>query len=516
MKRIRIVFCILAVITGILWWGIFNYHSRRKAVILNSWNNLQLQVVQAAARSAEAWLQVRVREQGLDKDSTEQEIFHKFIEPILLLKSGAAWIYNKKYVIYDKNSTLPDIYKQKSMRQIFDLQKKKGAYHYEELCSGVMSGSEGTGWYVWLPEKGREYVAWTPVNMSYDTWTVGLSTPEAEIYDHYGIHVYLRRELTAGIIISILLCAVFILVYQQQKRNQSVMALMKLKSDELANTNKELLYQLGERKRAEKEREHLLVELEKKYKGERDAWKEVSFRAAHKVGNAIFGLRGEVDWLQVIFDKKPMNEKEMGTAIRGTKEALKEANSIVREFKKYYRPEALRFKPVQINDILENAVAQLEKAVGKDVSFIKKLEDSLPEIEMDKTKFKQCITELIENACHFISYDGRITIISTLSSDKEKKIAGIKEDAVSVIVKDNGSGVPKYNKRLLFNPFFGTNAKGSGMGLAIVQQYVELHGGRICEMGKYGDGAEFLIVLPIYNEDAEEQTDQSTENGHEK
>lgn len=516
MKRIRIVFCILAIITGILWWGIFNYHSRRKNVILNSWNNLQLQVVQAAARSAEAWLRVRVGEQGSDKEKTEQEIFYKFIEPILLLKSGAAWIYNREYVIYDKNSAFPDIYKHKSMLQIFDLQKKKGAYHYKDLCDGVMKGTEGTGWYVWLPDKGREFVAWTPVNLGYDSWTVGLSTPEAEIYEHFGVYLYFRRELTAGIIISILICAVFFLVYQQQKRNQSVMAMMRQKSVELANTNKELVYQLGERERAEKEREQLLLKLEKKYKEERDAWKEVSFRAAHKVGNAIFGLRGEVDWLQVVFDKRPLDEKEMESAIRGTKEGLKEANSIVREFKKYYRPDDLRLERTQVNLILEKAVAHMEKAAGKDVFFVKYLADNLPEIEMDKIKFKQCITELIENACHFINYEGEITICSSLSSDEDKQRMGIKQDAVSVIIRDNGTGVPKYNKTLLFHPFFGTNAKGSGMGLAIVQQYVELHSGKISEIGEYGKGAEFLIVLPIQpGKDAKKQRRKDAEVNNE-
>ena len=104
MARIRIVFCILAVITCMVWLGVYAYHSRRNAVILKSWNNLQLQVIKAAARSAEEWFRIRIYEQGFDKDEAEQEVFKKYIEPLQLLKNGAAWIYNREYVIYDKKN----------------------------------------------------------------------------------------------------------------------------------------------------------------------------------------------------------------------------------------------------------------------------------------------------------------------------------------------------------------------------------------------------------------------------
>lgn len=496
MKRLGIVFGILAAITGILWYGIFDYHGRRQDVILYSWNNLQLQIAKSAARSAEAWLQVRIREQGLDRAKTEQEIFQRFIKPILLLDSGAAWIYNRNYVIYDENSNFPEIYKGKNMREIFDLQKENGAYHYEELCQGVLAGRQGMGWYVWRPDKGREFVAWAPVRLGNEVWTVGLSTPEAEIYDHFGIPVQFRREITAGILVTALICGVFFLVWQQQRRDHEIMRLMEQKSLELEKANEELTYQLGERERAEKERERLMGELEAKYKEERDAWKEISFRAAHKVGNAIFGLRGEIDWLQTVFNKKPLNEDELESAIREAKAGLREANSIVREFKKYYRPDQLRLETGHINRVVEHAIAQVGKAVGEKVSLIADLSEHLNPIEMDRTKLRQCITELVENACHFMYYKGRITIRTAVASEVEKRLMGMRGDALALSVRDSGIGVPKDNKTLLFHPFFSTSAKGSGMGLAIVQQYVELHGGKISEIGVYGGGAEFLILLP--------------------
>ncbi|MDM8553949.1 ATP-binding protein [Desulfococcaceae bacterium HSG7] len=55
----------------------------------------------------------------------------------------------------------------------------------------------------------------------------------------------------------------------------------------------------------------------------------------------------------------------------------------------------------------------------------------------------------------------------------------------------------KENKEKIFMPAFSTRGEGTGMDLAIVRQNVELHGGRIIEIGEPQKGAEFLIILPI-------------------
>jgi PAS domain S-box-containing protein len=111
----------------------------------------------------------------------EQEVLKRFVEPILILDNGDAWIYAPDHVVFDLSSDFPDIYRGKSMAEIFAIQAEKGASHYEEMTEAVMAAREGVGWYIWLPEKGKEIAAWTPVRVAGRTWTIGLSTPLPEI-----------------------------------------------------------------------------------------------------------------------------------------------------------------------------------------------------------------------------------------------------------------------------------------------------------------------------------------------
>ncbi len=236
---------------------------------------------------------------------------------------------------------------------------------------------------------------------------------------------------------------------------------------------------------------------------ERDAWKEISFRAAHKMGNALFGLRGDVNWIQIVSNEKPLDENKIKSAILETTESLNAANTIIREFKGFILPDKLDLKFSDVNQILELTLSESEKSVdNKEVQFIREFSESIPMVKLDAAKIKLCIRELIENACYFLkNKKGQITIYSRISSLEDHQKMGIvpEEEWISIVVKDNGQGVLKDNKTKIFMPFFSTNAQGSGLGLAILQQYIEQHGGKIVEMGEYGQGAEFLIMLPVHS-----------------
>ena len=199
---------------------IYHYQTRRQEA-LDTCLNLEMQIVREAARSTQSWLKYRVMEQGIPMEQAEQEILLKFIAPIHLLESGDAWIYHPDYVIGDQSVGFPETYRGKSITEIFDEQKEKGAWHYEDLIAGVQNATEGTGWYVWLPERGRDYVAWTSVRLSGNTWTIGLSTPESEIMAFAGIEQELRRTMLWTGIVAALLGIVFFMLWRDQGRSQA-------------------------------------------------------------------------------------------------------------------------------------------------------------------------------------------------------------------------------------------------------------------------------------------------------
>ncbi|MFA4877071.1 MAG: PAS domain S-box protein [Methanoregula sp.] len=213
-------FLLLAAI-GVLYINSINQVATETAI--SSYQQTELEVVRQAARGSEEYIHMQTVVHGrTDIAAVEQEVYKKFIDPIRLLKNGDAWIYAPDHIVFDQSADLPKEYWGKSMAQIFALQQKNGASHYEEMTADVTNAREGVGYYVWLPEKGPEIAAWTPVRVGNNTWTIGLSTPLPEILEASGASSQIAIA-KAGILSSILLAFILLClwVFSDMKRRQA-------------------------------------------------------------------------------------------------------------------------------------------------------------------------------------------------------------------------------------------------------------------------------------------------------
>ena len=77
------------------------------------------------------------------------------------------------------------------------------------------------------------------------------------------------------------------------------------------------------------------------------------------------------------------------------------------------------------------------------------------------------------------------------------------QDKYDIEVKDSGPGVSKHDRDRIFNPFVTTRESGTGLGLAIAQRIVHGHGGHIKLVSEPGEGATFVICLPMSVRDSE-------------
>ncbi|OQY20043.1 MAG: hypothetical protein B6I35_10855 [Anaerolineaceae bacterium 4572_32.2] len=169
------------------WYAVFHQSQTLTQAAITAYQQTELEIVRMAARSVNNYVHDQIEIHGRsDIVEIEQEIFRRFIAPILLLEHGDAWIYAPDHVVFDLSSDFPDEYRGKSMAEIFALQVENGASHYEEMTEAVTNAREGVGWYIWLPDKGKEIAAWTPVRVGERVWTIGLSTPLPEILESTG------------------------------------------------------------------------------------------------------------------------------------------------------------------------------------------------------------------------------------------------------------------------------------------------------------------------------------------
>lgn len=130
----------------------------------------------------------------------------------------------------------------------------------------------------------------------------------------------------------------------------------------------------------------------------------------------------------------------------------------------------------------------MKKSIGLDIS----IDPRLGTISADKTKFKQVLYNLTSNAVKFTPENGSVAIDACIFGD-----------SVQLAVKDTGIGIAQSDMDKLFQPFRQLNPyltreyEGTGLGLALVKKFVEMHGGRIRVESRIGEGSIFTVVIPL-------------------
>lgn len=158
------------------------------------------------------------------------------------------------------------------------------------------------------------------------------------------------------------------------------------------------------------------------------------------------------------------------------------------------------FRSIDISHLIDGAVAACEaqiKETGFDVET--RIEPDLPPVQGDNAALKRAMQNLISNA---IKYDGesRWARISGQVSARKPRNQG---NEVQIAVEDRGLGISSADMAHIFEPFFrgheavAAQIKGSGVGLSLVKQIVEAHGGSVSVKSTPGAGSTFTIHLPI-------------------
>lgn len=114
------------------------------------------------------------------------------------------------------------------------------------------------------------------------------------------------------------------------------------------------------------------------------------------------------------------------------------------------------------------------------------------DVMIDLEQMKRVLVHLLSNACDAVNNTGTITITTSRLNDD----AG-ETNFAALSVEDNGHGMDSETLSHLFEPLFSTKPKGIGLGLPIIRDIIESHGGRVTVESQPGKGARFTVILPI-------------------
>ncbi len=160
---------------------------------------------------------------------------------------------------------------------------------------------------------------------------------------------------------------------------------------------------------------------------------------------------------------------------------------IITQFLQAIRPAPAQLQPASLNDVVRETLELLRpEIVNRGLRVEEQLDAKLPLAPMDPAQFKQVLVNLCKNALQATTRGG----VLTLGTER-------REDGVCLVVADTGGGIPQEMLNRIFEPFYTTKKKGSGLGLMIVQRIVRDHGGRIQLESNVGQGTTFRIWLPL-------------------
>lgn len=242
----------------------------------------------------------------------------------------------------------------------------------------------------------------------------------------------------------------------------------------------------------------LIGELEeeknRRVRAERDSvWKDISFSAAHKIGNPIFAIETDLDpLLKRIHQSRKSDAEEVVANIRSS---VEKAKAFVEQFKSLAKSQEISTVACVLKPILADACKTVS---NKNIECDITCPDDI-KVQGDPERLGECFDELVMNATHWLDKQEKRITISVVSPaprplpdflDSTQKYALIH-------VKDNGCGIAVSDKNRIFDAFFTKYEHGTGLGLALVRRIIDGHGGAIIESGVPRSGADFEIHLPL-------------------
>lgn len=155
----------------------------------------------------------------------------------------------------------------------------------------------------------------------------------------------------------------------------------------------------------------------------------------------------------------------------------------------------IKRESVSIKDVIFETVEGLSTwARSKSIQMSVDVADNLPNVNIDPNRIAQVLNNLIGNAIKFTPANGKITVFAELADNPR---------CIKISVQDTGIGIPKEDLDKVFDRFYQsgerslTDISGTGIGLAISKEIVELHGGRIWAESEPEKGARFIFTLPL-------------------
>jgi PAS domain S-box-containing protein len=228
---------------------------------------------------------------------------------------------------------------------------------------------------------------------------------------------------------------------------------------------------------------------------------------AHEFNNCLTTISGYTELMR----RELEGEDPLAEDLTAIEEAADRAARLVQQLLAYTRRQVLRPRVTGLNQIISAMEPTLRSITGEGPDLVLELGADPDLISVDPAQIEQAVIQLVTNAVEAVPPDGRVSIHTdtvelTEAETREFKYPVEAGPYVSLVVKDNGSGMDPDTREHAFEPFFTTkeDRPASGLGLSTVYGIVKQSGGYVWLSSAPGKGTTVRVVLPLTS--AEEST----------
>lgn len=236
----------------------------------------------------------------------------------------------------------------------------------------------------------------------------------------------------------------------------------------------------------------LLAQRERLMQAERvAAWRELARRLVHELKNPLFPLQLTMENLVRARQQNPEQFEEVFRESSRTLLAeISNLKSIIGRFSEFSKMPQPQLQRVQVNEVVTGVAqlfqAQLEVPGRAKISCELQLDPHLRPVPADSELLHRAVSNLVSNAIDAMPQGGTLTLRTRA-----------KGGSVQIEVADTGMGITPQDCEQIFAPYYTSKKNGTGLGLAIAQSIVSDHSGRIRVQSQPGQGAIFVIELPV-------------------
>ncbi|RJP26616.1 MAG: PAS domain S-box protein [Candidatus Omnitrophota bacterium] len=240
-----------------------------------------------------------------------------------------------------------------------------------------------------------------------------------------------------------------------------------------------------------KERDQKLREAEKLA-----ALTTLSAGMSHEIRNPLNSLSIHLQLLQRHIKKKGIQDQEAEEVLTIFSNEIKRLNDVIDRFLSAIKPSQPQLRLVSLYTLVTETLRLMEpEFLENHISVSLHEEGEWPYIEADETQLKQALINLLRNA------------IEAIDSQYEEEFNGkesevflrmvCKDGTVTLVFADTGKGIEPEDLPHIFEPYFTTKSRGTGLGLMIVDRIIREHNGSISVHSEPGQGTQFIVTFPV-------------------